>query len=198
MQIGLLFYQIVFKHLNYSYIIENLLTTISFEILIIKENLNLSSANKLLFSFTFTACRDLLMRLLEPVSAWRITLKQVMKHKWFTGTEHIPRSIPLGDMMYQKRELCEPVLAYMKVTLRIRTKDTINAVVSNRYTNFLFQERTTISWNKYLSTFCDFFPDFSSLFLSAKYFFKRVEIPPCISYSLDIQRDSLSFSYCGI
>lgn len=75
------------------------------------------------------------MRLLEPVSEWRITLKQVMKHKWFTGTEHIPRSIPLGDMMYQKRELCEPVLAYMKLTLRIRTKDTINAVVSNRYTD---------------------------------------------------------------
>ena len=74
------------------------------------------------------------MRLLEPVSEWRITLKQVMKHKWFTGTEHIPRSIPLGDMMYQKRELCEAVLAYMKLTLRIRTKDTINAVVSNRYT----------------------------------------------------------------
>ena len=101
--------------------------------------MNLSSANKL-FPYLFTACRDLLMRLLEPVSEWRITLKQVMKHKWFTGTEHIPRSIPLGDMMYQKRELCEPVLAYMKVTLRIRTKDTINAVVSNRYTSFLFSE----------------------------------------------------------
>jgi len=80
----------------------------------------------------FLACRDLLMRLLEPVSDWRITLKQVMKHKWFLGSEHIPRSIPLGDMMYQKKELCEPVLTYMKYTLRIRTKDAINAVVSNR------------------------------------------------------------------
>ena len=73
------------------------------------------------------------MRLLEPVAEWRITLKQVMKHKWFTGSEHVPRSIPLGDMMYQKKELCESILSYMKFHLKIRTKDTINAVVSNRY-----------------------------------------------------------------
>ena len=77
------------------------------------------------------------MRLLEPVPDWRITLRQVMRHKWFTGTNYIPRSISLGDMMYSKKELCESVLTYMKYGLKIKIKDTINAVVSNRYDTLL-------------------------------------------------------------
>lgn len=72
------------------------------------------------------------MRLLEPVPEWRITLRQVIKHKWFTGTDYIPRCTSLGDMMYDKKELCESVLSYMKYNLKIKTKDTINAVVTNR------------------------------------------------------------------
>lgn len=82
--------------------------------------------------FLSKECRDLLMRLLEPVPEWRITLRQVIKHKWFTGTDYIPRCTSLGDMMYDKKELCESVLSYMKYNLKIKTKDTINAVVTNR------------------------------------------------------------------
>ena len=73
------------------------------------------------------------MRLLEPVPEWRITLKQVMKHRWFDNIESTPRTLSLGDIMYNQKELCESVLSYMKHSLKIKTKDTVNAVVSNRY-----------------------------------------------------------------
>ena len=58
-------------------------------------------------------CKDLLMRLLEPVPEWRISLKEVTKHKWIDNKVHIPRPlsvvIPTNIVpgLYTRKELCE-------------------------------------------------------------------------------------------
>lgn len=82
------------------------------------------------------------MRLLEPVPEWRISLRQVMKHRWFKDGASIP---PIFDDTVN--QLVESILQYMKINLKVKTKDAINAIVSNRYAHKCYRFKQVYSFD---------------------------------------------------
>ncbi|XP_002154410.3 uncharacterized protein LOC100214698 isoform X1 [Hydra vulgaris] len=85
--------------------------------------------------FLSEECRDLIMRLLEPIPEWRITLEQVLHHKWFKSLEKIQCHVSLGDVMSANKQLCKSVLTYMQQVLNIDYNEAATAVFSNRATH---------------------------------------------------------------
>ena len=67
------------------------------------------------------------MRLLEPVPEWRISLRQVMRHSWFKDSNCIP---PAFDDKID--HLSEVLLNHMKTNFKIKKKDAVNAIISNK------------------------------------------------------------------